>query len=76
MNTKASSTSISSPKRQLIWNASHIDALTTEELMDVLRYTAKLAELYEAYILAKGVRYIREADDYIQTHKGPEYPLL
>ena len=53
-----------------------MDALTKEELMELLRYTARLAELYEEYILDKGIRYIWEADDYIQTHKGPKYPLL
>ena len=76
MNTSGTLISISTQKRQLIWNASHMDALTKEELMELLRYTARLAELYEEYILDKGIRYIWEADDYIQTHKGPKYPLL
>ena len=76
MNTAGKSSLTSSSKKQLRWNASHIDTLTKEELMDVLRYTARLAELYEEYIVHKGIRYIWEADDYIQTHKGPGYPLL
>lgn len=76
MNTPDMSISISSQKRQLIWNASHANTLTKKELMEVLRYTARLAELYEEYILNKGIRYIWEADDYIQKHKGPKYPLL
>ena len=76
MNTADMSNLINSQRRQLIWNASHTNKLTKEELMDVLRYTARLAELYEAYILNKGIRYIWEADDYIQKHKGSEYPSL
>lgn len=76
MNTSGASFSTSVQKRRLIWNASHTDTLTKEDLMEVLRYTARLAELYEAYILSKGIRYIWEADDYVQIHKGPEYPLL
>ena len=76
MNSSDTLISISTKKRQLIWNACHADTLTKKELMEVLRYTARLAELYEEYILDKGIRYIWEADDYIQTHKGPEYPLL
>ena len=76
MNTTGTIFSISAPKRQLIWNASHLDTLTKEEFIEVLRYTTRLAELYEAYILKKGIRYIWEADEYVQTHKGSEYPLL
>ena len=76
MNTSGPLSPMGTQKRQLIWNAAHADTLTKEDLMEILRYTARLAELYEAYILGKGIRYIWEADEYIQNHKGHEYPLL
>ena len=63
-------------KRRLIQNASHVDSLSVEELKEVLRYTSHLAELYEMYLLSKGMHYLREADQYIETHKGADYPLL
>ena len=68
--------SLNAEKRRLIWNAAHPDTLSIEELREVLYYTAHLAELYENYILSKGIRNLWEADEYVQLHKGAEYPLL
>ena len=76
MSTQNVSPVMNTQKRRLIGNTSHENTLTKDELMEILRYTARLAELYEAYILNKGIRYLWEADDYIQANKGSEYPLL
>ena len=65
-----------SEQHRLIWNASHVDTLNREEIMEILRYTTRLADLYEQYILTKGIRYLWEADAFIQAHKGSDYPLL
>ena len=67
---------ISEGKHQLAWNVAHMDSLPIQDLRQTLRYTIRLAELYEMFILEKGVRYIWEADQYIEKNKGPDYPLL
>lgn len=63
-------------KRRLLRNLSRTDELSMEELKEILRYTARLAELYEMYILEKGIQYIWEADEFIERNKGEEFPLL
>lgn len=76
MSTDVSLSCFSREKRQLAWNAAHVEVLSTDQLKEVLRYTARLAELYEMFILSKGIHYIWEADQYIENHKGENYPLL
>lgn len=76
MTTKETSLVLNEDKKHFMWNYSHPEALSKDDLKEVFRYAARLAELYEMYIISKGIRYIWEADEYVQTHKGADYPLL
>lgn len=76
MTSKETSLVLREEKKRLMKNFSNPDALSRDELKEVFRYAARLADLYEMYIISKGIRYIWEADDYVQTHKGADYPLL
>ena len=76
MSTGISSSQFSRGKHQLAWNAAHVEVLSKDQLKEVLRYTVRLAELYEMFILSKGIRYLWEADQYIEEHKGENYPFL
>ena len=50
--------------------------LLREDLLTVLQHTMRLAGLYEAYISSKGVRYLWEADRFVDEHRDDAYPFL
>lgn len=76
MNAHLPTPADSSEKKLFLWKVSHADTLPAEEVLEILRYALKLADLYEGYILSKGIGYIFEADQYIQEHKGVGFPFL
>ena len=63
-------------KQRFIHNCVKVCDLSREDLLTVLQHTMRLAGLYEAYISTKGVRYLWEADRFVDEHRNDAYPYL